>query len=112
MGEDWSWIVPGEDYPLMIEKHDKWIVRELHFNEAVEIAREAVKRCLLDPPPTRENLYAIPAEKLFILLVKILQLTEKSQCMPHFKRLLNLNRSGNPIQISSKELEALQKKKR
>ena len=89
--EDLNWIIPGEDYPLMIGKHKQWTVRELHLSEVSDIVRRALEYCLIEPRASKENIDRIKIEDRFALFIKILQLTAKSKCYPMFKKLLNPN---------------------
>ena len=92
---DWSWVIEGEDYPMMTEKYERWTVRELHLNEASEIVKKTLEYCLLDPPPTQENIAEIPIGDRFRLFIKIIRLTQKSKCFPMYKSLLNLDQNNS-----------------
>lgn len=103
--DDYSWVIPGDDYPLMTGKYKKWKVRELHQFEAVEIAREILKRCLLEPKRTIQNINAIYDKDLFKLFSIVVDLTQKSHCFPHCKKLLGIPPVYEEKEESVKKLE-------
>lgn len=95
--DDYSWVIPGDVYPVKTAKFKEWEVRELHLNEAVEIAREVLKRCLLKPKTSREPMI----EDLFALFSIVVNLTQKSYCFPNLKKYYGYTES---LEYEEKEI--------